>query len=58
MWTLEEGVKASIKEEVSSPEKGLGKKAKNQSLSGHTEEKDFSSNFSSKHSLFPYEHHD
>ena len=34
-------VKASIKREVSNPEKGLGKKAKNQSLPGRAEEKDF-----------------
>ena len=34
-------VKASIKREVSNPEKGLGKKAKNQSLLGRAEDKDF-----------------
>ena len=32
----------------------LGKKAKNQSFPGRTEERDFLS----EHSLFPYEHHD
>ena len=47
-------VKANIKREVSNPEKGLGKKAKNQSLPGHIEEKDFSS----EHGLVLYEHHD
>ena len=48
------GVKANIKGEVSNPEKGLGKKrAKNQSLPGRTEGKDFSS----EHGLFLYEHH-
>ena len=34
-------VKASTKSEVSNLERGLGKKAKNQSLPGHAEEKDF-----------------
>ena len=34
-------VKASIKREVSIPKKGLGKKAKNQSLPSRAEEKDF-----------------
>ena len=34
-------VKASIKREVSNPKKGLGKKAKNQSLLGRAEERDF-----------------
>ena len=49
------GLKANIKREVSNPEKrGLGKKAKNQSLPGHAEEKDFSS----EHGLFLYEYHD
>ena len=47
-------VKANIKREVSNPEKGLGKKAKNQSLPGHAEEKDFSS----EHGSFLYEYHD
>ena len=49
-----ERIKASIKREVSNPEKRLGKKAKNQSLPGHAEEKDFLS----KHGSPPYEHHD
>ena len=48
------GVKANIKGEVSNLEKGLGKKAKNQSHSGHAEEKDFSS----EHGSFLYEYHD
>ena len=47
-------VKTNIKREVSNPEKGLGKKAKNQSHSGHAEEKDFSS----EHGSFLYEYHD
>ena len=47
-------VKANIKREVSNPEKGLGKKAKNQSLLGHAEEKDFLS----KHGSPLYEYHD
>ena len=47
-------VKASIKREVSNLERGLGKKAKNQSLPGHAEEKDFLS----KHGSSLYEHHD
>ena len=47
-------VKASIKREGSSPEKGLGKKAKNQSLPGRAEEKDFLG----KHGSPLYEHHD
>ena len=48
-------VKASIKREVSNPEKGLGKKAKNQSLPGRAEEKDFLG----KHdSCVHHEHHD
>ena len=34
-------VKASTKREVSNLERGLGKKAKNQSLPGRAEEKDF-----------------
>ena len=46
-------VKASIKREVSNPERRLGKKAKNQSLPGHAEEKDFLS----KHGSPLYEHH-
>ena len=49
-----ERIKASIKREVSNPEKRLGKKAKNQSLPGHAEEKDFLS----KHGSPLYEHHD
>ena len=48
------GVKANIKVEVNSSEKRLGKKAKNQSLPGHAEEKDFSS----EHASFLYEYHD
>ena len=36
------------------PRKRLGKKAKNQSLPGHAEEKDFSS----EHGSFLYEYHD
>uniref|UniRef100_A0A7N2LV80 NADP-dependent oxidoreductase domain-containing protein n=1 Tax=Quercus lobata TaxID=97700 RepID=A0A7N2LV80_QUELO len=40
-------VKTNIKREVSNPEKGLGKKAKNQSLPGRAEEKDFSNEHSS-----------
>ena len=48
------GVQANIKGEVSNPERRLGKKAKNQSLPGRTEEKDFSSEYG----LFLYEHHD
>ena len=48
-------VKANIKREVSNPKKReLGKKAKNQSLPGHAEEKDFSS----EHGLSLYEYHD
>ena len=47
-------VKANIKREVSNSEKGLGKKAKNQSLLGHAEEKDFLS----KHGSPLYEYHD
>ena len=49
-----ERVKASIKREVSNPERGLGKKAKNQSLPGHAEEKDFLN----KHGSPLYEYHD
>ena len=48
------GVKANIKGEVSNPEKGLGKKAKNQCLPSHAEEKDFLS----KHGSPLYECHD
>ena len=48
------GVKANIKGKISSPEEGLGKKAKNQSLPDRIEEKDFSS----EHGLLLYEHHD
>ena len=47
-------VKANIKREVSNPEKRLGKKAKNQNLPGHAEEKDFLS----KHGSPLYEYHD
>ena len=47
-------VKANIKREVSNPERGLEKKAKNQSLPGHAEEKDFLS----KHGSPLYEYHD
>ena len=47
-------VKANIKREVSNPEKGAKKKAKNQSLPGHAEEKDFLS----KHGSPLYEYHD
>ena len=49
-----EKVKADIKREVSNPKKEAGKKAKNQSLPGHAEEK----NFSSKHGSPLYEYHD
>ena len=47
-------VKANIKREVSNPERRLGKKAKNQSLPGHAEEKDFLS----KHGSPLYKYHD
>ena len=47
-------VKANIKREVSNLKKGLGKKAKNQCLPGHAEEKDFLS----KHGSPLYEYHD
>ena len=47
-------VKANIKREVSNPEKELGKKAKNQILPSHAEEKDFLS----KHGSPLYEYHD
>ena len=47
-------VKANIKIEVSNPGKGLGKKAKNQSLPSHAEEKDFLG----KHGSPLYEYHD
>ena len=53
-WTLEGGKKANIKREVSNPERGLEKKAKNQSLPGHAEEKDFLN----KHGSPLYEYHD
>ena len=46
-------VKANMKREVSNLEKRLGKKAKNQSLPGHAEEK----NFLSKHGSPLYEYH-
>ena len=48
-------VKANIKREVSNPERGLGKKAKNQSLPGHAEEKDFLSKHGSP--LYEYRVH-
>ena len=48
------GVQANIKREVSNPEKGLGKNAKNQSLPDRIEKKDSSS----EHGLLLYEHHD
>ena len=44
---VEGTVKANIKREVSNPERRLGKKAKNQSLPGHAEEKDFLSKYGS-----------
>ena len=47
-------VKANIKREVSNPERGLGKKAKNQSFPGHAEEKDLLS----KHGSPLYEYYD
>ena len=47
-------VKANIKRDVNNPERGLGKKAKNQSLPGHAEEKDFLSKYGSP----LYEYHD
>ena len=47
-------VKASIKREVSNPEKRLGKKAKNQSLPVRLKENDSSS----EHGLNLYEHYD
>ena len=50
---VERGVKANIKGKISSPEKRLGKKAKNQSLPDRIEEKDSSS----EHGLLLYEHH-
>ena len=50
-------VKASIKREVGNPKKGLGKKAKNQSLLGRAEEKDFSGKHGSSLSIH-HEHHD
>ena len=51
---IEGRVKANIKREVNNPEKGLGKKAKNQCLPSHAEEKDFLS----KHDSPLYEYHD
>ena len=48
------GVKSIIKGKTSSPGKGLGKKAKNQSLPDRIEENDSSN----KHSLNLYEHYD
>ena len=50
-------VKASIKREVSNPERRLGKKAKNQSLPGRTEEKDFLGKLGSSLSVH-HDHHD
>ena len=47
-------VRANIKREVSNLERGLGKKAKNQNLPDHAEEKDFLS----KHGSPLYEYHD
>ena len=48
------GVKATIKGKISSPGRGLGKKAKNKSLPDCIEENDSSS----EHSLNLYEHYD
>ena len=48
------GVQANIKGEVSNPEKGLGKKAKNQSLPDRIKEKDPSSEYG----FTLYVHHD
>ena len=48
------GVKATIKGKISSPGRGLGKKAKSQSLPDRIEENDSLS----EHGLFLYEHHD
>ena len=48
------GVKSTIKGKISSPRKGLGKKANNQSLPDRLEEKDSSS----EHGLNLYEHYD
>ena len=50
-------VNASIKGEESNPEKGLGKKAKNQSLPVHAEEKDFLGKHGSPLCVH-HEHHD
>ena len=47
------GVQANIKGKVSDQEKGLGKKAKNESLPDRIEEK----GSSNKHGLNLYEHH-
>ena len=47
-------IQANIKGKVSNPDKGLGKKAKNQSLPDRIEEKDSST----EHGLILYEHHD
>ena len=46
-------VQANIKGEVSKPKRGLGKKAKNQSLLDRIEEKDSSS----EHGILLYVHH-
>ena len=51
---VKERVKASIKGEGSSPERGLGKKAKNQSLPTRAEEK----GFLGKHGSPLCDHHD
>ena len=47
-------VKATIKGKISSPGKGLGKKAKNHSLPDRLKEKDSPN----EHCLIRYEHHD
>ena len=54
---VRERVKASIKGEGSNPEKGLGKKAKNQSLPVRAEEKDFLGKHGSPLCVH-HEHHD
>ena len=50
-------VNASIKREVSNPKRGLGKKAKNQSLPSRAEEKDFLGKLSPPLCVH-HEHHD
>ena len=47
-------IQANIKGKVSNPDKGLGKKAKNQSLLDRFEEKDSPN----EHGLILYEYHD